>query len=635
MKRRIPWALPALLALTLAVPAAQDRGEKPNEKTKAKADETYSIVYIGDDKPLLIRLHVLNDGQALEGRWNKFIDQVFKYLDVNGDGVLDKKEAERTPPPSVLLGANQLGIRTLVVGLDRAEPRSLMSQLDTNKDGKVTRDELAAYYRRNGAGPFQYGGPRSATRIRGVGDAVIAFDSGTDGGSNADALNEVLFNLLDTNKDGKLSKEELARAPEILMKLDANDDEIVSLAELRGNAGRGNVVAPGVARVRAFDPDGRLMGSGIGNSNFVLITPGEPSPELARAMLARYGRKGDGAPKKRLTRKDIGLDKESFKLLDKDGDDELDAEELARFGDRKPDLALNVQVGEKPDADKAFGLADVDGKPSPYAKMVKKGTRGTMSLDLGNVQIDLRQGQEDGGNGLRFVVDVKQQYLQAFKELDTDKVGYLEKAKLGRSIFTAVFDLMDRDGDGKLYEKEVIAYLDAIEGLQKAARKACVTMSVSDQGQGLFDLIDTDHDGRLSLREMRNMVKLIDQLDKDGDGCISKNEIPRRYAVSFRQGSAQGDDLNRQFVVIVNGLANNASPPVPERKEGPLWFRKMDRNRDGDVSRREFLGSDEEFKAIDEDGDGLISAEEAERYDRKHRKATEESTTPSRRPKER
>jgi hypothetical protein len=46
----------------------------------------------------------------------------------------------------------------------------------------------------------------------------------------------------------------------------------------------------------------------------------------------------------------------------------------------------------------------------------------------------------------------------------------------------------------------------------------------------------------------------------------------------------------------------------------------MDRNGDGDVSRREFLGTDEEFREIDTDGDGLISIEEAERYDRKYRK---------------
>jgi Ca2+-binding EF-hand superfamily protein len=46
----------------------------------------------------------------------------------------------------------------------------------------------------------------------------------------------------------------------------------------------------------------------------------------------------------------------------------------------------------------------------------------------------------------------------------------------------------------------------------------------------------------------------------------------------------------------------------------------MDRNHDGDVSRREFLGSEEAFRKIDRDSDGLISLEEAERADELFRK---------------
>ena len=62
---------------------------------------------------------------------------------------------------------------------------------------------------------------------------------------------------------------------------------------------------------------------------------------------------------------------------------------------------------------------------------------------------------------------------------------------------------------------------------------------------------------------------------------------------------------------------------MPPQTAGPMWFRKMDRNRDGDVSRREFLGSDELFKKIDLDGDGLISVEEAEKADALFRKQTQ------------
>ncbi len=53
------------------------------------------------------------------------------------------------------------------------------------------------------------------------------------------------------------------------------------------------------------------------------------------------------------------------------------------------------------------------------------------------------------------------------------------------------------------------------------------------------------------------------------------------------------------------------SPSTPPAEEGPKWFRKMDRNRDGDISRREFLGPRAAFERLDADGDGLITAKEA------------------------
>ena len=45
--------------------------------------------------------------------------------------------------------------------------------------------------------------------------------------------------------------------------------------------------------------------------------------------------------------------------------------------------------------------------------------------------------------------------------------------------------------------------------------------------------------------------------------------------------------------------------------DAPVWFQKMDRNGDGDLSRREFLGSSDIFRAMDRDGDELVSPLEA------------------------
>jgi hypothetical protein len=52
-----------------------------------------------------------------------------------------------------------------------------------------------------------------------------------------------------------------------------------------------------------------------------------------------------------------------------------------------------------------------------------------------------------------------------------------------------------------------------------------------------------------------------------------------------------------------------ASLQVPS---GPIWFQRMDRNGDGDLSWDEFLGPREVFHQIDSDHDGLIDQREAE-----------------------
>ena len=49
------------------------------------------------------------------------------------------------------------------------------------------------------------------------------------------------------------------------------------------------------------------------------------------------------------------------------------------------------------------------------------------------------------------------------------------------------------------------------------------------------------------------------------------------------------------------------------RPAAPLWFQKMDRNADGDLSRTEFFGPKAAFLKLDADGDGLVSVEEAAR----------------------
>ena len=64
--------------------------------------DVQDVVFLGDTRPVLVRLHVHIDGKPFLTAWNDFIKYTFQKLDTNGDGVLSKDEAERLSPPQML-----------------------------------------------------------------------------------------------------------------------------------------------------------------------------------------------------------------------------------------------------------------------------------------------------------------------------------------------------------------------------------------------------------------------------------------------------------------------------------------------------------------------------------------------------
>lgn len=569
-------------------------GETPVPPTAER--DVQDVVYFGDKGPVLLRLHVRIDGKPLVEVWEHFMGQLFAYLDVDGDGVLSKTEAARLPSIPVLFNNGP--------GFAGQRP-NIAAAIDINRDGKITKEELTEWFRRNGVTPFQFGAPGNV--IQNQFRLVLG---GQAESLSADALNEKLFTLLDANTDGKLSREELSRAPAVLHKLDIDDDEMVSVQEMSGSPDRDQGTDAGVTLAFVQEPP-------TNDGPFMLVKSSEADKEVARRLLRHYGRKGQKSSAKTLTRQQLGIAETLFKQLDQDEDGKLDQEELARFALRRPDLELVVRLENRRGQQEKIEMASVKDHSSPLAKSIHPGTDRTLLLKLGTVEIQLGCGNTSSEP--QFAVRVRQQYLTQFRDADRDNNSYLdEKEAMQSPVYRNVFHMMDRDGDGKLFEKEVVAYQEHMKQLQKSALSSCASLAIKDEGRGLFDLADASGDGRLSVRELRRVVKLIDQLDRDGDGQISRDEIPHKYRVDVRRGPAVGNQFTPRTVVI-RRLGMNNQPDLPVRT-GPRWFQKMDRNHDGDVSRREFLGTDKEFRTIDLDGDGLISVEEAKRADELFRK---------------
>jgi hypothetical protein len=159
---------------------------------------------------------------------------------------------------------------------------------------------------------------------------------------------------------------------------------------------------------------------------------------------------------------------------------------------------------------------------------------------------------------------------------------------------------------GRCYLELSAAQPDRASGIGSSDQ---VAIGAVMDGYPILRLLDRNNDRRLSLRECKSIRACLDAQDDNKDGQLTFQELSLPVRICVTLGPH------------VDQILRTPAPPVllpsagAEHPAAPSWFTTMDSNKDGDLSRGEFLGTRAQFKKLDGDGDGLLSAKEASQFD--------------------
>ena len=495
------------------------------------------VLLLLDDGPLHFRLRLSLGGVSLAEARRQYIDRLIESLDANHDGKLSRDEASHSP-------------------LLRVKQRRAASQFLKSLGGQ------ASLARRDVE--------RTVDRL---GGEAVAYRQDLSSLQN----DLEVFKLLDADSSGLLDQKELDASPDLVLSKDEDGDECVSFQEF-------------FPPQPAPDPTQVLLG--VQTKPTPLATVADivrdaSEPLLARRLLAKYDRNRDRS----LDGGELNWSDERIAALDADGDRRLNADELKRLSEAKPDVDLSADLRSAEAGGGAIDVKDAGGERlddadrADYAKIAFSGAVVTFSH-----------------RNLDPIASAIENAMRQFNQLDADANGYLSRDETADRIRfeRGLFELMDADGDDKVFADEMKDYVRA---RGEPAATTC-RVNVYDTGHGFFMALDANADGRVSVRELREAPKALARLDRDRRPGIGQKEPVRHFHMEFVRGSYQLFGPSEQLAA--------QTPAFQQRRPiGPIWFQRMDRNNDGDLTWNEFLGPREVFHDLDGDADGLVDPQEA------------------------
>ena len=530
--------------------------------------ETLEVVFYARTRPVRLRIVISGGEKSLAANWQAMLKKLFDGFDRDRDGFLNRYEVEQIFPSDAfsVLFAGGFYSRT------GSGPPSL-ELLDRDGDSRIAFPEFARYYRMVAADLVKarpYNGPNG----------------------NQDALTQQLFARLDANKDGKLTRPELRKAERILLALDVDEDECVSAQELLQNSNQNQF-----ARSTAGGMAARPAPQPTTPSEVEVYAKGIPGT-IVQQLFKRYDKDTDSA----LTAQELGFDLEEFASLDRNGDGKLSATELDGWRTGPPngvvEMLFNTGSQGKVSAksSKSNWPAGIELRQTEPSRLVIR--VGTQTTEFGVSQPP---------------ANVRQRQVEAFtRNVFPMGKDVVEESELGgpqNQFVRVIFDSADFDMNGKLTRDELNRYLD----LQKLVAETALSVTYVVRTPNLFQMLDENADNKLGVRELRTAWDRMIVLEPAGSDAITKSVM--QPSVNFRLSAAAYASFDQNVYATMSGVDAQA----PSARPQPIWFLKMDRNGDGDVSRAEFLGTEADFLKIDANKDGLISSAEVGEYEKKVR----------------
>ncbi|MCA9007493.1 MAG: EF-hand domain-containing protein [Planctomycetaceae bacterium] len=526
-------------------------GEVP--PVTAKQVTGQRIILLAPSAPIILDINLLVDQSDFRSISNDYIDRMFASLDRDEDGYLDLKELKYLPA---------FGIQRY----DKGNLQARLKQLDTDLDQRLSLKEFAVYL---------HSGQGSAFRVAGV-------------PSRSSQMIE-LFRKLDQNQNGTLSDSELEASPQTLFQFDRDEDDVLNLTELRPfNSSQTNNAAQSPFRQTEIETaflrldHDRSVNKAIDEILKKYIEYTNPEKDAISVGCFQQDRQ----------------DSEQVHDSDQNADGFLNREELfAYLQNPLVDVQLQVSIPRE----ETF---------RPHLKFLNKTTSRVTEVQVISsskiefhidgllLELRVKSTRHLLANNVRF-------YQSRFRVVDSDKNGYLTEAEFMQlNLPGGDYKKVDKNKDEMLFVEELTEFL--IKDTSEVQNQ--VVMTVANDGRSLFEILDTDQDRRLSPRELRNSVQRVKEYDGNRDQALDHSELKGHFKITFELGKPE----LFVFAPRTDAMSMQQNMTIPRTMNGPRWFQRMDRNRDGDLSPREFLFEQSLFKKYDTNQDQLISPAEAE-----------------------